>query len=60
MPEIYTPDEIAEKLKVSEQTIRRYLREKKLEGFKLGNTWRITEKSFLDFIEERSSSNQEK
>lgn len=60
MPEIYTPDEIAEKLKVSEQTIRRYLREKKLEGFKIGNNWRIKEKSFLDFIEERSSSNNEK
>ena len=60
MPEIYTPDEIAEKLKVSEQTIRRYLREKKLEGFKIGNNWRIKEKSFLDFIEERSSSNKEK
>ena len=60
MPEIYTPDEIAEKLKVSEQTIRRYLREKKLEGFKIGNNWRIKEKSFLDFIEERSSSNKKK
>jgi excisionase family DNA binding protein len=60
MPEIYTPDEIAQKLKVSEQTIRRYLREKKLEGFKIGNNWRIKEKSFLDFIEERSSSNKEK
>jgi excisionase family DNA binding protein len=41
MPEIYTPEEIAEKLKVSEQTIRRYLREGKMEGFKIGNNWRV-------------------
>ena len=37
MAEIYTPDEIARKLKVSEQTVRRYLRENKIKGFKLGN-----------------------
>lgn len=56
MPEIYTPEEIAEKLKVSEQTIRRYLREKKMEGFKIGNNWRIKEKSFLEFIERQGTS----
>ncbi|SDD21477.1 helix-turn-helix domain-containing protein [Halanaerobium congolense] len=56
MPEIYTPEEIAEKLKVSEQTIRRYLREEKMEGFKIGNNWRIKEKSFLEFIERQGTS----
>ena len=56
MPEIYTPEEIAEKLKVSEQTIRRYLREEKMEGFKIGNSWRIKEKSFLEFIDNQGSS----
>jgi excisionase family DNA binding protein len=56
MPEIYTPEEIAKKLKVSEQTIRRYLREEKMEGFKIGNSWRIKEKSFLEFIENQGSS----
>lgn len=56
MSEFYTPDEIAEKIKVSEQTVRRYLRDGKLEGFKIGNNWRITEKNFLDFIENQASS----
>lgn len=56
MPEIYTPEEIAEKLKVSEQTIRRYLREEKIEGFKIGNNWRIKEKCFLEFIDKQGSS----
>lgn len=56
MPEIYTPEEIAKKLKVNEQTIRRYLREEKMEGFKIGNSWRIKEKSFLEFIENQGSS----
>jgi len=56
MPEIYTPEEIAEKLKVSEQTIRRYLREGKMEGFKIGNNWRVKEQSFFDFIDKQASS----
>lgn len=56
MSEIYTPDEIAEKIKVSEQTVRRYLRDGKLEGFKIGNNWRITEKNFLEFIDNQASS----
>ena len=56
MSEIYTPNEVAKKLKVSEQTIRRYLREGKLEGFKIGNNWRIKEQSFLKFIENQTSA----
>ena len=56
MSEIYTPNEVAKKLKVSEQTIRRYLREGKLEGFKIGNNWRIKEQSFLEFIENKTSA----
>jgi len=56
MTEIYTPEEVAKKLKVSEQTIRRYLREEKIEGFKIGNNWRIKEQSFLKFIENQTSA----
>jgi len=58
MTEIYTPEEVAKKLKVSEQTIRRYLREEKIEGFKIGNNWRIKEQSFLKFIDNQTSSNK--
>lgn len=56
MAEIYTPDEIAEKLKISEQTVRRYLREKKIKGFKLGNSWRVKEKDLLEFIDGQIAS----
>lgn len=56
MAEIYTPDEIARKLKVSEQTVRRYLRENKIKGFKLGNNWRVKEKDLLEFIDGQITS----
>ncbi|MCC3145767.1 helix-turn-helix domain-containing protein [Halanaerobium sp. Z-7514] len=56
MAEIYTPDEIAEKLKISEQTVRRYLREEKIKGFKLGNSWRVKEKDLLEFIDGQIAS----
>ena len=56
MAEIYTPDEIAEKLKISEQTVRKYLRQEKIKGFKLGNSWRVKEKDLLEFIDGQIAS----
>jgi len=56
MPEIYTPEEVAKKLKVSEQTVRRYLRENKIKGFKIGNNWRIKENDLLAFIDKQTLS----
>lgn len=56
MAEIYTPDEIALKLKISEQTVRRYLRQDKIKGFKLGNNWRVKEKDLLEFIDGQIAS----
>ena len=51
MNNIYTPEEIAEILKVEPDTIRRYLRDGKLKGFKVGNHWRIKEEDLQEFIE---------
>lgn len=39
--EIYTPKEVAARLKLSEKTVLEYLREGKLAGFKIGKHWRI-------------------
>lgn len=56
MPEILTLEEVAEKLKLSEQTVRRYLRENKIVGFKLGNSWRVKEEELMKFIDEQTVS----
>lgn len=54
MSEILTLEEVAEKLKISEQTVRRYLRENKITGFKLGNNWRVKEEELMKFIDEQT------
>jgi len=56
MSEILTLEEVAEKLKISEQTVRRYLRENKITGFKLGNNWRVKEEELIKFIDEQTVS----
>jgi excisionase family DNA binding protein len=48
---LYTPAEAAERLKVNEQTVRRYLREGKLKGRVLGRVWLITESALAEFFE---------
>lgn len=40
---IYTLQEVAELFKVTQKTIRNYLKEEKLQGFKMGNRWRFTQ-----------------
>lgn len=39
--EIYTVAELAEKWRVSVQTVQRWIRENKIEAFKVGRSWRI-------------------
>jgi excisionase family DNA binding protein len=48
---ILTVDETAKYLKVNPQVIRRWLREKKLPGFKVGHDWRIDEADLAALIE---------
>ncbi len=48
---ILTVDETAAYLKVNPQVIRRWLREKKLPGFKVGHDWRIDEADLAALIE---------
>jgi excisionase family DNA binding protein len=42
MPEeFYTPEELAGYLKISPQTVRAWIREKKVHAVKLGRGWRV-------------------
>ncbi len=43
MEQYYTPQEVAEKLKLNVRTIYKWIREGKLNAVKLGDVWRISE-----------------
>jgi excisionase family DNA binding protein len=40
--EFYTAEELADYLKISSQTVRAWIREKKIAAVKFGRAWRIT------------------
>lgn len=48
--ELMTVDEVAEYLKMNPQVIRRWLREKKLPGYKVGREWRIAKEDVDNLI----------
>jgi excisionase family DNA binding protein len=50
MQEIYTPEEIAENLKVTRLTVHRWLRSGELKAFKAGRLWRITRTDLESFL----------
>jgi len=56
LPDILTPRELAEFLKVSDQTIKRALKSGELEAFKVSRDWRIEKKSVIKWIENKKGS----
>jgi excisionase family DNA binding protein len=51
----YTLPEIADMLKVSRQTVYRWVKSGELPAFKLGHDWRIKDSDLQKFIEERKA-----
>lgn len=49
---IYNINDLIEMLGVSRTTIIKYIKQKKIRAFKVGNTWRITEDAFNKYITE--------
>ena len=47
---LYTPEEVAEVLRVKTRTVMEWLRQGKLKGVKLGKLWRIKESELSAFI----------
>lgn len=43
MDNYYTPQEVADKLKLNVRTLYKWIRENKLRAVKLGDVWRISE-----------------
>ncbi len=57
MKELYTIDELADFLRVSPRTIRRYLKDGKIKGFKVnGKAWRFSDDEVARFIKEQQDS----
>ena len=56
--ELFTAEELAEKLRIHPHTVRRLARAGKLPGFKIGGQWRFEQKQ-MDELKKRSISLQE-
>ncbi len=50
MSALLTIEETAEKLKMHPETMRDYLRERKITGVKVGRSWRVRESDLVAFI----------
>lgn len=53
--EFYTVPEIKKILKVSTQTVMKYVKKRDLIGFRIGNQWRVSKKSLEVFIDRNSN-----
>ncbi len=53
IPEIMTLREACELLKVGKNTMLRLLHDKEIEGFMIGNRWKIPKESVVEFIRYR-------
>lgn len=55
LPEISTPKELADFLKVNDQTIKRAIKSGKLKALKVARDWRIERKAVIEWIKEGDS-----
>jgi excisionase family DNA binding protein len=60
---LLTVPEVADRLRLSQETIRRMLRNDRLQGFRLGADnagWRISERDLAAFIRSRRETTEER
>ena len=58
MKELYTAKEVAEYLSLNKQTVNRFLREGRLEGFQILSEWRVKREALEAFIERERKANK--
>jgi len=51
LPTLYTPEEVAEKLRVSRRSVYQWLNSGRLNGLKAGQYWRVTEEDLTQFLQ---------
>ena len=49
--EVYTVNDLMERLKLTRRTILKYIKQGKIKAFRVGQEWRITRKHYEEFIE---------
>ncbi len=57
LPALYTYEEAAEKLKISEVTLRRFVSQKKIRCLKIGRSVRFTDKILMDALKPAGALN---
>lgn len=53
MEKYYSPDQVAEFLNISAFTVRRWLKEGKLEAVKIERQWRVSETTLQEFLDSK-------
>jgi len=51
LPTLYTPEEVAEQLRVSRRAVYQWLNSGKLNGLKAGQYWRVTEEDLTQYLQ---------
>jgi len=49
---VYKVNDLIDILGVTRVTIIKYIKKGRIKGFKIGNSWRVTEEALLNFIKE--------
>jgi excisionase family DNA binding protein len=55
LPAFYTPEEAAERLKVTRRSVYAWLLSGRLKASKAGDTWRIAEPDLIEFMKTRKA-----
>ncbi len=56
MSEFFTPQEVADQLKVKRRTVTDWIRQGQLTGVRVGRNWRIKKEDLETFIDSRTST----
>ena len=51
LDKLLTPEQVAERLQISIVTVKKWLTDGKLPGYKVGRQWRISEAELEKFVE---------
>lgn len=58
MTKIYTLGEVMELLKVTRRTLYNHINEGKLDAFKVGDRWRVTEESLRKYLTQNTTKQE--
>lgn len=56
VPQMLTPDDVAERLKMHRDTVRRLLRSGEIPGVKIGRSWRVPSDKLAQWVNDKGVS----